>query len=82
MIFVSLMHGLTPRLGVRVINFVGVIKVVILLFIVVTGWAVLGGGVSRIPDPGASFHNAFAGSSSHANPYATALFKVLSSFAG
>ena len=82
MIFVSLMHALTPRLGVKIMNVTGVVKVVILLFIVVTGFVVLGGGVPRIDEPGKSFRNAFEGSSASGNQYATALFKVLGSFAG
>lgn len=81
MVFVALMHGLTPKLGVKVMNVVGVIKIGIVVFIVVTGWAVLGGG-TRIKDPHASFRNAFEGSVKTSNPYATALYKVLSSFAG
>ncbi|PVH80468.1 amino acid transporter [Cadophora sp. DSE1049] len=81
MVFVALMHGLTPKLGVKVMNVVGVIKIGIVVFIVVTGWVVLGGG-TRIKDPHASFRNAFEGSVKTSNPYATALYKVLSSFAG
>lgn len=58
------------------------IKIIVLLFIVVTGWVVLGGGVKSVPDPHASFRNAFAGSSHSGNLYASALFKVLNSYAG
>ncbi|KAH6666300.1 high affinity methionine permease [Halenospora varia] len=82
MIGVSLMHGLTPKIGVKVMNVIGVCKIVILLFIIVTGWVILGGGIKSIPDPHSSFRNAFKGSATTGNPYATALFKVLSSFAG
>lgn len=82
MIFVALMHGVTPRLGVRVMNVVGIIKVVILLFLVILGWVILSGADSKVIDPGRSFRKPFAGSTSHGNPYASALFKVLSSFAG
>lgn len=63
-------------------NVIGVIKIVILLFIVVTGWVVLGGGVSSISDPHASFRDSFRGSATSSNLYSTALFKVLNSFAG
>lgn len=63
-------------------NFFTVLKVAVLLFIVVTGWVVLGGGVARVPDPHASFRNAFANSATSGNQYATALFKVLNSYAG
>jgi len=63
-------------------NVVGMIKIFTLLFIIVTGWVILGGGVKNIPDPKASFRDAFKGSASSGNLYATALFKVLNSYAG
>ncbi|RMZ78328.1 hypothetical protein DV738_g3885, partial [Chaetothyriales sp. CBS 135597] len=81
-VFVTLLHTFFPKLGVQGMNAVGVIKIVVLLFIVVTGWVVLGGGVSRIEDPHANFHDAFSGSVKSGNVYATALFKVLNSYAG
>ncbi|PIL33082.1 transporter [Ganoderma sinense ZZ0214-1] len=79
--FVTLLHGLTPRLGVWVMNGLGMFKIVILLFIVVTGWAVLAGHTS-VEDPHANFRQLFAGSSHNSNDYATAMFKVLFSYAG
>lgn len=81
-ISVTLIHTFLPKLGVHGMNFFTVLKLILLLFIVVTGWVVLGGGVSRVPDPHASFHDAFAGSAKSGNPYATALFKVLNSYTG
>lgn len=42
MVFVGLMHGLTPKIGVKAMNVVGVLKLGIVLFIVVTGWVALG----------------------------------------
>ncbi|KAL2840933.1 amino acid/polyamine transporter I [Aspergillus pseudodeflectus] len=80
--FITLVHILMPNWGVRGMNAIGVMKVVLLLFIVVTGWVVLSGSVHSVQDPYASFHNAFAGSATSSNLYATALFKVLNSFAG
>ncbi|KAL1979159.1 hypothetical protein VTN96DRAFT_6610 [Rasamsonia emersonii] len=79
---VTLLHTFLPNWGVRWMNGIGVIKIITLLFIVVTGWVILGGGVSRVPDPHASFRNAFAGSAHSSNLYATALFKVMNSYAG
>ena len=81
-IVVTCMHTFTPALGVKLNNVLGLIKIVVLLFIVITGWVVLGGNVHKIPDPGASFRNSFAGSSSSGYEYATALFKVLNSYSG
>ncbi|KAK5988318.1 High-affinity methionine permease [Cladobotryum mycophilum] len=81
-VFVTLIHTFFPKVGVHGMNFFTVLKVVLLLFIVVTGWVVLGGGVSSVPDPHASFRDSFAHSATSGNPYATGLFKVLNSYAG
>ncbi|KAI0764176.1 high affinity methionine permease [Trametes elegans] len=80
-VFATLVHGLTPRLGVWLINGLGISKIVILLFIVVSGWVVLSGRTG-IEDPYANFRNSFAGSSDSSNDYATATFKVLHAYAG
>lgn len=81
-VFVTILHTFFPGRGVHVMNFLGIVKVAIVLFIVVTGWVVLSGRVHSIPNPGASFHHSFAGSTQSSGPYATALFKVLNSYAG
>ncbi|KAL1634102.1 low-affinity methionine permease [Diplodia intermedia] len=80
--FVTALHTFLPKLGVRGMNFIVLIKIFTLLFIVVTGWVVLSGGAPRVSDPHASFRHAFAGSATSSNLYATALFKVLNSYAG
>ncbi|TFY82886.1 hypothetical protein EWM64_g1123 [Hericium alpestre] len=79
--FVTALHGLTPRLGIFIMNALSVFKIVILLFVVITGWVVLGGG-THIKDPHANFRDGFAGSSHSSNNYATATFKVLNAYAG
>lgn len=63
-------------------NALGFLKLFILAFIIITGFVVLGGHVSSVPNPTASFHNSFAGSSTSSNQYATALFKVLNTYTG
>ena len=80
--FVTLIHTFVPKMGVHLMNALGTFKVIILLFVVVTGWVVLSGRVSSIPDPHASFQNSFAGSSTSSYNYATALFKVLNTYIG
>ncbi|MCJ1357803.1 MAG: hypothetical protein MMC33_007799 [Icmadophila ericetorum] len=80
--FATLVHLLIPHWGVKLINTLGTFKVFILAFVVVTGWVVLSGRVHSIPDPHASFRNSFAGSSSSGYEYATAMFKILYSYAG
>ena len=73
---------LIPKTGVRIMNLISSFKIIILVFIVITGWVVLSGRVHKIEDPHASFRNSFAGSSHSGYEYATALFKVLNSYEG
>ncbi|KIK32460.1 hypothetical protein CY34DRAFT_153364 [Suillus luteus UH-Slu-Lm8-n1] len=79
--FVTLLHGLTPKTGVLIMNSLSIFKIVILLFVVVTGWAVLS-GKTRVADPHYNFRNAFAGSSTSSNDYAFATFNILNAYAG
>ena len=79
--FITALHTFFPGWGVRAMNGIGLIKIFTLVFVVVTGFAVLGHG-TRVKDPGASFRNSFAGSSTSSYAYATALFKVLNSYTG
>ncbi|KAI0261883.1 high affinity methionine permease [Gloeopeniophorella convolvens] len=80
-VFTTLLHGLTPRMGILLMNVLTLFKTIILIFIVVTGWVVLS-GKTRIKDPHVNFRNAFAGSSNSSNDYATATFKVLFAYSG
>ncbi|CCM05855.1 uncharacterized protein FIBRA_08091 [Fibroporia radiculosa] len=79
--FVTFLHGFTPRLGIFIMNILSVFKIVILLFVVITGWVVLSGR-AHIQDPHANFRDAFAGSSHSSYDYATATFKVLNAYTG
>jgi L-type amino acid transporter 9 len=80
-VFVTLLHGLTPRTGVYIMNLLTIFKIVLLIFVVITGWVVLS-GKTHIANPQANFANAFAGSSHSSGDYATATFKVLNAYAG
>ncbi|EMD33635.1 hypothetical protein CERSUDRAFT_98198 [Gelatoporia subvermispora B] len=81
MFFATFIHGLTPKLGIAIMNVLTVIKIVLLLFVCVAGFVVLGGG-TRVKDPHAMLRNAFAGSSHSSFDYATAMFKVLNAYGG
>jgi amino acid transporter len=81
MLFVTLLHGFTPKTGVLIMNLLSIFKIVILVFVVITGWVVLS-GKTRVTDPYYNFRNAFAGSSTSSNDYATATFKVLFAYSG
>jgi hypothetical protein len=50
-----------------------IFKIVILLFVVVTGWVVLS-GKTRVADPHYNFRNAFAGSSTSSNDVRSMIF--------
>ncbi|KAJ7780836.1 high affinity methionine permease [Mycena maculata] len=80
-VFATLLHGLTPRLGILIMNALSLFKVVVLLLVVITGWVVLS-GKTHIQDPHLNFRDAFAGSSHSSNDYATATFKVLFAYSG
>ncbi|KAG1788728.1 amino acid transporter [Suillus plorans] len=79
--FVVLLHGLAPKTGVLIMDLLSIFKIAILMFVVITGWVVLSGKTS-VADPHYNFRNAFAGSSTSSNDYATATFKVLISYGG
>ena len=78
---VFFLHGFTPRLGVWVMNALTVFKIVILVFVVITGWVVLSGD-TRLGNTRSNFSNSFAGSSRSSNDYATAMLKILNSYTG
>lgn len=84
--FAVLLHSTFPKWGIRLFNFLGVFKVVILLFIVFSGFAALAGHL-RVPDPH-NFDNAFSlgagegygGGGAYA--YSTALLRIIYSYKG
>lgn len=61
-------------------NGIGVVKLLTLVFIAITGWVVLGGHTS-VENPRANFDNAFQGT---ATPYGltNALYRIVFSYAG
>ncbi|KIE00595.1 high affinity methionine permease, partial [Metarhizium majus ARSEF 297] len=64
------------------VNILGVLKVLTLVFISITGLVVLGGHVSRVSNPGANFDNAFQGTTTNGNDLSTALVSIVFSFSG
>ncbi|KAI3343001.1 high-affinity methionine permease [Ustulina deusta] len=63
-------------------NIIGGVKVLTLVFISITGFVVLGGHVSRIPDPGANFRNAFEGTTNNGNDLSVALVNIIFAYSG
>ncbi|KAK0621996.1 amino acid permease [Bombardia bombarda] len=84
--FSVVLHATLPKWGIRLFNVLGVFKVVILLFIVFSGFAALAGH-RRVPDPH-NFTNAFAIESGEgyagggAYAYSNALLNIIYSYKG
>lgn len=79
---VTALHTFFPMIGVQLMNIIGALKFSLLTFVVVSGWVVLSGKVDSVPDPHASFRNAFRGSATSVSVYATALFKAIGCYSG
>ncbi|PLB52706.1 amino acid transporter [Aspergillus steynii IBT 23096] len=79
---IAAIHVFTKNWGIRLMNTLASIKLIVLVLIILTGLTVLHGDVSNVPHPGASFKHPFSGSSSHVTDYTVALYKVLASYQG
>ncbi|KAK7440411.1 hypothetical protein VKT23_017049 [Stygiomarasmius scandens] len=78
--FALIVHGVTPKWGIRLQNILGFFKIVVLLFIICTGFAALAGHVpGGKPD---NFKNSFAGTKTDANLFINAMYNVIWSFIG
>lgn len=62
-------------------NLISAVKLIILLFIVFTGFAVLGGG-TRVEDPHVNFRNSFDGITKNANGIVNALVNINFAYLG
>ncbi|KAG6837243.1 hypothetical protein H0H93_012638 [Arthromyces matolae] len=71
----------STKWSLRLSNAIGVLKLIMLIFISITGLVVLGGH-TRVEDPHANFRNSFAGTTHNGNGLATALVKVNFAYSG
>lgn len=78
--FALLVHGTAVKWGLRLQNVLGVLKLIVLLFIIVTGFVALGGHM-KIEKPN-NFTNAFEGTNASASSVCSALYNVIWSFIG
>lgn len=78
--FACLLHTIFPKTGTRLINILGVFKIVLLLLIIFAGFAALAGHL-KVPKTD-NFSNAFVNSSTDAYNYITAINNILFTFAG
>jgi amino acid permease len=78
----SLVLIFNTRWSLRISNAIGLVKLLTLIFISITGLVVLGGH-TRVKNPTANFHNAFEGTSGATAYGATnAMYKIIFSYAG
>ncbi|KAI2616808.1 amino acid transporter [Hypoxylon sp. NC1633] len=70
------------RYSLWLMNILGSVKIITLIFISITGLVVLGGHVPHIPDPGLNFRNAFEGTTNNGNDLAIALVNVVFTYTG
>ncbi|KAL8286131.1 hypothetical protein RQP46_004619 [Phenoliferia psychrophenolica] len=80
--FALLVHAIFPKWGIRLQNVLGVFKIGVLVFIIFTGFAALGGHVKAGKPEPSNFKNAFAGSKSDANSFVSALYNVIWAYIG
>lgn len=64
------------------INVIGAHKIILLAFISITGFVVLGGGVARIPEPGVNFRNGFAGTTDSGYDLAVSMVNIIFAYTG
>ncbi|KAK4183339.1 putative high-affinity methionine permease [Podospora australis] len=78
-----LIHATSVKWGIRLQNLLGAIKVVIILIIVVAGWAALAGHLKLPEDKKPNnFENAFEGTTGSAYGVVMALYNVIWSYIG
>ncbi|KAJ6161283.1 hypothetical protein N7470_004679 [Penicillium chermesinum] len=74
-----LVHAVALKWGLRLVNFLGIVKLIVIVFITVTGWVALAGH-TRVPTH--NFHNAFEGTQGSGYSIVMALYNVIWSFIG
>jgi amino acid transporter len=79
--FLAFICLISTRWSIRLMNLISAVKLIILLFIVITGFVVLGGGTS-VKDPRANFRNSFDGVTSNGNGVVNALVSITFSYTG
>ena len=72
---------ISTKWSIRLMNLISLVKLFILLFIVITGFVVLGGGTS-VQAPRANFHNSFEGITSNGNDLVNALVSINFAYMG
>ncbi|PBP26362.1 High-affinity methionine permease [Diplocarpon rosae] len=68
--------------SLRFSNAITVVKLLTLVFITVTGFVVLAGGIDAVPDPGFNFRNSFDGTTNDAYGITNALVRINFAYSG
>ena len=76
-----LIHALAVKWGIYFQNFLGIVKLIVILIIVVAGWVALAGHM-EIDNPPHNFANAFDGTTESGYGIVMALYNVIWSFIG
>lgn len=79
--FVCLSAALNTKLTLKVSNILAFVKMIFLVFIIITGFVVLGGG-TRVPDPHSIFKDLWKGTTNDGNAISNAILKVSFSYGG
>ncbi|EMG49520.1 MUP1 High-affinity methionine permease [Candida maltosa Xu316] len=81
--FAFLVNAINAKVGLYIANTLGSFKIIIILFIIITGWVGLGNGIkSKNFHPTHNFSNAFEGTSPTGYGAVNALYNVIWSFVG
>ncbi|KAL4763638.1 high affinity methionine permease [Aspergillus foveolatus] len=75
-----LIHGFALKWGLRLQNLLGIVKLVIIIFVIVTGWVALAGH-TKVETPH-NFRNTFEGTTGSGYGVVMALYNVIWSFIG
>ncbi|KAF8987989.1 high affinity methionine permease [Cyathus striatus] len=78
--FALLLHGLAMKWGLRLQNFLGIFKLLVLVFVIITGFVALGGHM-KVEKPH-NFTNAFEGTTASASSFCLSLYNVIWSYIG
>ncbi|ODV66759.1 amino acid transporter [Hyphopichia burtonii NRRL Y-1933] len=79
--FTCILAAVSSKLSLKLSNFLGFVKLVFMLFIVISGLVVLGGG-SKVKDPHSIFKNPWEGTTTNGNAISSAILKVSFSYGG
>jgi len=72
--FALLIHGVALKWGLRLQNFLEIFKILVLVFVIITGFVALGGHM-KVPKP-SNFTNAFQGTTVSASSFCLSLYNV------